>query len=80
MTVYNRIIQIRLSAEQKAKIKSRMEAEGYKNLSAWLRKKLLTNSLWIENKINDIHKYIMERKRKEDKGRTNGKEGMRIAS
>ena len=58
MTVYNRTIQIRLTQKEKSQIEERMKAEGFHNMSAWLRRKLLSNPVWMEQKIDEIHRCV----------------------
>ena len=55
--------QIRLTDSEKKKIVEKMKSEGYHNLSAWLRKKLLGDNLWIDQKIDEIKKIFGQRSR-----------------
>ena len=80
MTVYNRTIQIRLTRDEKEQIVSKMKTEGFHNLSAWLRKKLLTNSLWMEHKIDEVHLYILDKKKEEEKNRAFSERRMMVGS
>jgi len=80
MTVYNRTIQIRLTKEEKDRIVNRMRNEGHHNLSAWLRKKLLSSSLWMEEKVDVIHRYIVEQKKEEERMSVFGEKNLEFAS
>ena len=80
MTVYNRTIQIRLTKDEKEMIVNRMRDEGYHNLSAWFRKRFSTNTFWMEQKINEIHHYIMDQNREDEKGKKFAKSRLALAS
>lgn len=57
--MYNRIIQIRLTEQEKKSIKNKMRIEGYHNLSAWIRQKLLSDARWMEQKIDVIYRFVV---------------------
>lgn len=54
----NTTIQIRMTEREKKLILNKMESEGYHCVSIWIRNKLLSDSLWTEQKINAIYKKI----------------------
>ena len=61
--VSNASIQIRLTANEKQRILNKMQSEGYKNLSVWIRNRLLSDALWTEQKISAIYnKICLEKK------------------
>lgn len=53
-------LRIRVSQEQKDRIKNNAEALGYKNISDYTRSILLNHDLDTKMKINEILKYIRE--------------------
>ena len=61
-------------------IVNKMRAEGYHNLSAWLRKKLLSSSLWMENKIDEIYRCVLDQNRMKEENNDLGEDKVIFAS
>ena len=59
MTVQNTTIQIRLTKDEKSRILDRMREDGYHNVSRWVRGRLLGSSLWMDQRIEEIHKCVL---------------------
>lgn len=57
--VQNRTIQIRMTSEEKEQILFRMQADGFHNLSVWIREKLLNNSARIELEISEMYRLLL---------------------
>ena len=64
MAIHNTTIQIRLTKNEKSRIVDRMREDGYHNISVWVRKRLLGNSLWMEQKIDEIHECVLRMEEK----------------
>ncbi len=79
MAVKNRTIQIRLTKEEREIVKTKMGSDGYHNLSVWVRKRLLSNSLLMEQKVDEVYRFILELKR-EKKMRAGVKNRVGVAS
>ena len=60
-TIKNRTIQIRMTSEEKEQIMCSMREEGFNNLSAWIRNRLLDGSGKIEQKISEMYRLILAR-------------------
>jgi hypothetical protein len=61
MPINNKTIQIRLTSTEKEEIVKRMHADGYHNLSLWIRMKLLKCPCSAKAKVEEIFRYIAER-------------------
>jgi len=71
MCINNRSIQIRLTSTEKDEIVRRMQAEGYHNLSMWIRMKLLKcpgENGDMRLKIEEIHRFVTGQNEKDDEG------------
>lgn len=66
MTVSNRTIQIRLTKDEKEKIKTRMSLDGSHNMSEWIRSRLLSSTIWPDQKIDEIYRFVIEMKRERE--------------
>ena len=62
MGVYNTTIQVRLTRDEKAMLIRKMRDEGYHNLSVWVRKRLFDNALQMEQKVDEIYRYVLEQR------------------
>lgn len=58
----NHVVIVRLSKDQKERIVNGMNAAGCKNISEFVRKRCLENSLFLETKVNEIHQAICSSK------------------
>jgi len=53
-------LTIRVSDEQYDLIQNKKEAAGYRNLSQFIRDRILRDSLYVEKMIKEIHERIVK--------------------
>jgi len=54
-------LTLRVSDEQYALIQNKKEAAGYRNLSQFIRDRVLKDSLYVEHMIKEIHQAIVKK-------------------
>ena len=54
-------LTLRVSDEQYALIQNKKEAAGYRNVSQFIRDRVLKDSLYVEHMIKEIHQAIVKK-------------------